>query len=299
MMKSSWGAVAGVVMVVAFGLGVAWLADPGARALLGVPMLPALAALAFLIQWVVFVPSYMAQTEHYYDLTGSATYLLLIVIALSAALAEGLHARALLLGIMAAVWALRLGSFLFRRVRQRGKDGRFDEIKASFPRFLVAWTVQGLWVFLTLFAALIVMGQAEPQPLGIVALFGALVWVAGFTIEVVADAQKAAFAAQPENRGRFIQSGLWRWSRHPNYFGEILLWTGVAIIAAPVFQGWEWLGLLSPLFVIVLLTRVSGVPILEERAEAKWGADPEYQRYRDATPVLVPRPPATQASSRK
>jgi len=290
-MKSNWGALIGVVLVVGFGLGVAGLADAGARELWGLPMLPALAGLAFLIQWVVFVPSYVAQTEHYYDLTGSATYLLLILIALAEGLADGLHARALLLGGMAAVWALRLGSFLFRRVRQRGKDGRFDEIKASFPRFLIAWTVQGLWVFLTLFAVLIVMGQPAPQPLGLVALCGAVVWGVGFAIEVVADAQKAVFGAQSENRGRFIQSGLWRWSRHPNYFGEILLWIGVAIIAAPVFSGWEWLGLLSPLFVIVLLTRVSGVPILEERADEKWGDDPAYQRYREQTPVLIPRPP--------
>ncbi len=290
-MNSPLGALLGVVLVVAVGMGVAWLADPGGRTLLGMPMLPALALLAFAIQWVVFVPSFIAQTEHYYDLTGSATYLLLITIAVVAGLDGEFHARALLVAVMAAVWALRLGSFLFRRVRRRGKDGRFDEIKASAPRFLVAWTVQGLWVFLTLIAALIVMSQGTIEPLDGVAWLGAAVWACGFGIEVIADAQKAAFSADPNNAGRFINTGLWSWSRHPNYFGEILLWTGVAIIAMPVFEGWEWLGLLSPVFVYVLLTRVSGVPILEERADAKWGSDPAYRHYRDNTPVLLLRPP--------
>lgn len=290
-MNSNFGALVGSVLVVAFGLVVAMLADPGAKTLLGMPLLVALALLAFMIQWVVFVPSYLAQTEHYYDLTGSATYLLLIAIAVAIGLGDGVHLRALLLAAMGAVWAMRLGSFLFRRVRQRGKDGRFDEIKASFPRFLVAWTVQGLWVFLTLFSALIVMSQAEAQPLGMVAWVGVAVWVLGFGIEVISDSQKSAFGSRPENRGRFIQTGLWSWSRHPNYFGEIVLWIGVAIIAAPVFDGWEWLGLLSPAFVIVLLTRVSGIPILEERADEKWANDPDYIRYRDSTPVLIPRPP--------
>ncbi len=294
-MNSPLGALLGVVLVVAVGMGVAWLADPGGRTLLGMPMLPALALLAFAIQWVVFVPSFIAQTEHYYDLTGSATYLVLITIAVVAGLDREFHARALLVAIMAAVWALRLGSFLFRRVRRQGKDGRFDEIKASAPRFLIAWTVQGLWVFLTLIAALIVMSQGTIEPLGWVAWLGAVVWACGFGIEVIADAQKAAFSADPNNAGRFINTGLWSWSRHPNYFGEILLWTGVAIIAMPVFEGWEWLGLLSPAFVYVLLTRVSGVPILEQRADAKWGDDPAYRRYRDNTPVLFLRPPRARA----
>jgi steroid 5-alpha reductase family enzyme len=117
------------------------------------------------------------------------------------------------------------------------------------------------------------------------------VWLAGFVVEVVADQQKRAFRADPANDGRFITSGLWAWSRHPNYFGEITLWTGIAITALPILSGWRWLMLISPVFVVVLLTRISGIPMLERRAEARWGGDPEFRAYTDTTPVLIPRRP--------
>ena len=90
----------------------------------------------------------------------------------------------------------------------------------------------------------------------------------------------------------FITSGLWSWSRHPNYFGEIVLWSGVAVMAASALSGWQWVTLTSPVFVALLLTRVSGIPLLERRAEARWGHLTEYQRYTAMTPVLLPRPPA-------
>jgi steroid 5-alpha reductase family enzyme len=106
----------------------------------------------------------------------------------------------------------------------------------------------------------------------------------------VADRQKRRFRADPNNRERFIQSGLWAWSRHPNYVGEITLWVGIAFIALPVLAGWQYVTLVSPVFVYVLLTRISGVPLLEDRSEKKWGGNPEYRAYRDRTPVLFPRP---------
>ncbi len=279
-----------VALSVGIGLGLAWLADSGQRQLLGLPMLPALALLAFVIQWLVWLPSWLARTELYYDLTGSLTYLLLIALAAWSAAQAGSGARAWLLAGLIAVWAVRLGLFLFRRVKRRGKDGRFDEIKTHWSRFLVAWSLQGLWVFTTLLAALIAM-TASDRPLGPWAVIGSLIWLAGFAIEVIADRQKSRFNARADQAGRYIDQGLWAWSRHPNYFGEILLWVGIAVIAAPVFSGWQWLGLLSPLILYLLITRVSGVPLLEQRADERWGADPAYRQYRDTTPVLFPRPP--------
>ena len=195
------------------------------------------------------------------------------------------------MGAIVAVWTVRLGSFLFARINRDGKDARFDELKPSFPRFLMTWTLQGLWVFLTLACALAAMTSEGVRPLGVTALVGALIWAVGFSIEVVADRQKRQFRADPDNRGRFIQGGLWAWSRHPNYFGEIMLWIGVTIIAVPQLGGWQFVTLVSPVFVYFLLTRISGIPLLEERAEAKWGDDPEYRAYRDRTPELVMRPP--------
>jgi len=194
--------------------------------------------------------------------------------------------------VLIAVWAVRLGSFLFIRVTADGSDGRFDTLKPDFPRFLMTWTLQGLWVLLTAACALAAICAADRVALGGWAIVGALIWLVGFAIEVVSDSQKRAFRRDPANRGRFITTGLWSWSRHPNYFGEIALWLGIALIAFPALQGWQHATLISPVFVYVLLTRISGVPLLESRGKRKWGEDPEYQAYKARTPVLVPRPPS-------
>ena len=120
------------------------------------------------------------------------------------------------------IWAARLGTYLFRRIRKAGKDARFDAIKPSFIRFLNTWTLQGLWVRLTLAAALAAITTTCAKDLGVFALVGSLIWAAGFAVEATADVQKSRFRADPANRGGFIHSGLWSWSRHPNYFGEIV-----------------------------------------------------------------------------
>ena len=245
--------------------------------------------LSYIINWIVFVPSTAAKTEHYFDLTGSITYLTLTVVALL--LSDDLDARAVIVAAMVVVWAARLGSFLFRRVRRDGRDGRFDRIKTDPLRFFMTWTLQGLWVLLTLACGLAIITSSRRESIEWVAIVGIVVWVAGFAIEVVADRQKSTFKRDPANAGRYITTGLWAWSRHPNYFGEITLWTGIAIIALPILDGWRWVTLISPVFVFLLLTRVSGIPLLEARGKKRWGDEEAYQAYTRDTPVLVPRPP--------
>jgi steroid 5-alpha reductase family enzyme len=264
----------------------------GGQLVAGLPVFALCVALAFVVQWVVFVPSFLRQTERYFDLTGSLTY---IGVALAAVgLSPERDERSLLLLALVVIWAARLGTFLFRRIREAGKDDRFDALKPSFLRFLAVWTVQGLWVSFTLAAALAAVTTSAREPLGAFGLLGAVIWLMGFCIEAVADWQKGRFRADPANRDRFIDSGLWAWSRHPNYFGEIVLWLGVAVIATPVLSGWQWLTLLSPVFVALLLTRISGVPVLERKADARWGGQPAYESYTARTPVLIPRPPRAQ-----
>lgn len=274
-------------VVVLIGLGLAWAGSQGGAIAFGLPLFGLAVGLAYLIQWIVFIPSFLRQTEKFFDLTGSLTYI--SVTFLIFFLSPVKDARSFLLLALVLIWAIRLGTFLFRRIHKAGKDDRFDDLKPSFFRFLNVWTIQGLWVSFTAAAAWVAMASANRVALDVFAVVGFLVWVAGFVIEVVADAQKSRFNADPANKGKFIQSGLWSRSRHPNYFGEILLWVGVAVIALPVLQGWQWVALVSPVFVTVLLTRVSGIPLLEQKADKKWGGQPDYEEYKKKTPVLIPR----------
>lgn len=284
-------AIIALPIIVLFASVVAWAGSQGGYVVFGIPIFALCVALAFIIQWAAFIPAFIKQTEKFYDLVGSITYLSVIWIAVL--LSPVVNARVWLLLAIICIWAIRLGTFLFRRVRAAGEDRRFRDIKPSFVRFLIAWSLQGLWVSLTLAAALAAITSVTRRDLGIFAWVGFLVWLLGFGIEVIADRQKSKFRADPRNASNFINVGLWSWSRHPNYFGEIVLWIGVAIIAIPVLSGWQWLTLISPIFVAILLTRVSGIPMLEARADEKWGGQAEYEDYKARTSVLIPRPPST------
>ena len=275
--KSNLTVVAGILLCLIIGAVIAIAGSDDGLIVGNIPLFALCAMVGFVLHWLVFVPSYFAQTEHYFDLTGSLSFIGAILLANWSALATlGTSSlRANILSFMVLAWALRLGMFLFLRVKRSGEDRRFREIKTRFLRFLFTWTLGGLWVLLTAAAAL-------------AAITSGALWFAGFLLESIADRQKSAFKAKEENKDSFINTGLWAISRHPNYFGEICLWLGVAIVAAPVLQGWQILTLISPLFVIFLLCRVSGIPLLEARAQERWGEDPDYQRYVKTTPVLIP-----------
>lgn len=279
--------VAGSVAVAAaVGFAGSW----GGPRLGAIPVFALCVALAFAINWLVWIPASLWRTERFYDLTGSVTFVAVTALALVATRAPGGAASVwrVVLAAMVVVWAVRLGSFLFIRVRRDGSDGRFDKIKVHPLAFLATWTLQALWVSMTVAAALAAITVADGLG-GVWAMLGVIVWLIGFAIEVVADTQKRRFRADPANAGRFISTGLWSRSRHPNYFGEILLWSGVALMAVPTLSGWRWVVLISPVFVWLLLTRVSGVPLLEARAAARFGDDPAYGAYVARTPVLVPQ----------
>lgn len=250
--------------------------------------------IAMVVNWIVYLPSAIAQSDTFYDTTGAITYLTVTAFACWAAINAfgSLDTRGMVLAGMVALWCIRLGSFLFIRIHAMGgTDSRFEKIKVNPARFLVAWTLQGLWVVLTASAALVAITAQTRAPEDTFLWIGLAVWLFGFVWETVADAQKSAFKNDPENKGKFINTGLWRWSRHPNYFGEITLWTGVLIVALPVLSGWSWLVVISPLFVTLLLTKVSGINLQNAQAKQRWGDDPAYQEYRKNTPALIPMPP--------
>ena len=274
-------------LITALVFAIAWMGDQTDSTLYGLPLMATMALGIFAIQWVGLVHARIFETEHYFDLVGSLTYVTVTLFAVQQAAEMGLRQQ-IIAGVV-IVWAARLGPFLFRRIQKAGEDRRFRKIKLSTPRFLLTWTLQGTWVFITAGAALAAIMTQNTTALGTVFYVGVTMWILGFAIELIADNQKTAFKANPANKNKFITTGLWARAQHPNYFGEILLWTGIAVMALPSLSGRAVIFLISPLFVTLLLTRISGVPLIRKTADERWGDDPEYQTYLKNTPVLIPR----------
>jgi len=243
--------------------------------------------IAVLLQVIFFIPSFLLKTEKYYDLVGSLTYITTISLAYLSVENKTMIDSIIYFYVM--VWALRLGIYLFRRVRNDGKDVRFEKAKKHFFWFLQYWMGQALWVSLTACAAIIAILSPEEDTLPVLAIVGMALWLSGFAIESISDYQKRVFRKENNPSEAFIHTGLWARSRHPNYFGEITLWTGIAVIALNTLTGIEYITLISPVFVYILLTRMSGVNLLERIADERYGHLEEYQRYKRNTPVLVPK----------
>ena len=246
--------------------------------------------MAFVIQWIAYIPAFLFKTEKFYDLTGSLTYIGTILFALYASGSfQNLRLGSILIGLAIIIWAIRLGSFLFMRIHKDKKDGRFDSIKTSFSQFFMTWTLQGMWVFICSSAALIAIANPSGVPINSVFILGLLMFVFGFAIEVIADNQKSTFRSISKNKDSFINEGLWARSRHPNYFGEITLWVGITVMGISTFEGMNYLAIFSPIFSYLLLVYVSGVRLLELRGHKKWGHLKDYQDYQKNTPKLIPR----------
>lgn len=276
--------IAGIVIAALVGACMGFCGSVGSMEVWGLPLFALCTAFAFLIQWLVFIPSFLVQTEHYYDLTGSLTYISVTICALSLGQASWLQC---LMGGMVLFWAVRLGSFLFARVKRAGGDSRFGK-KNQWAWFLMCWTLQGLWVVLTSAPVIVVLSSSIEASFHPLVAIGAVMWGVGMTVELVADHQKTQFRSNPENNGKFITTGLWGVVRHPNYAGEILLWAGLAVMSIPFLTGLQYASLISPIFVFVLLRYMSGVPFLAEAGEKRWGHLPEYREYIANTPIFIP-----------
>ncbi|MDA9712436.1 DUF1295 domain-containing protein [Acidimicrobiaceae bacterium] len=245
-----------------------------------------LISMAVLIQFLIFVPSFLFQTEKFYDLTGSLTYISVTSIAYFSL--DNPTTIDTILYLYVIVWAGRLGIFLFRRINKDGKDERFDKAKKKFFWFLQYWMGQAAWVVFTAGASILAILSPVETELGVIALIGIFLWWSGFLIEVIADYQKRKFRETSDPKTEFISSGLWARSRHPNYFGEITLWIGMAVLSLSSLSGIEYVtAIVSPVFVYLLLIKAEGVPMLERIAEERYGDLPEYQQYKENTPVFM------------
>ena len=248
-------------------------------------------ALSFIIHWLVFFPSYFYKTEKFYDITGTVAYLSILLTTaylINLVNDEGILLRSIISIIFVIIWAIRLGIFLFKRVIKVGEDKRFEHAKKSFSKFLMFFNISALWVFLTIVNVLTMIINNSDSVTDLFFIIGVSIAIIGFIIEVVADMQKRKFRTNISNKGQFISSGLWSISRHPNYFGEMMIWVGISFVSIPILIGWQFITLISPIFVIFLLSKVSGINLLEASANDKWGADKNYQDYKDKTSVLIP-----------
>ena len=245
-----------------------------------------LLSLSVFIQILFFIPSYLLKTERLYDLVGSSTYIVVTTIAYLSVPNKSVTDTILFLFI--TIWGIRLGSYLFRRILRDNDDVRFEKAKKNFFWFLQYWIGQALWVSITSCAAVIAILKTESTSVNTILILGVLIWLLGFTLEVIADLQKSKFKKKQNTNKTFISTGLWSKSRHPNYFGEITLWVGIYIISFSSFSDIEFLTVISPIFVYILLTRMSGINMLEKIADERYGHLEEYLEYKENTPILVP-----------
>ena len=245
-----------------------------------------LISMAVLIQFAIFFPSFLFQTEKFYDLTGSLTYISVTSIAYFSL--ENPSTIDTILYLYVIVWAGRLGIFLFRRINKDGKDERFDKAKKKFFWFLQYWMGQAAWVVFTAGASILAILSPVEAELEVLAIIGIFLWWSGFLIEVISDYQKRKFRETSDPKTMFISTGLWAKSRHPNYFGEITLWVGMAVISLSSLSGIEYVtAIVSPVFIYLLLVKLEGVPMLERIADERYGELPDYQEYKANTPVLM------------
>jgi len=250
------------------------------------------ALIIYMMQWVGFFPSFYFKTEHYYDLIGSFSFIISILFCFIISNSEfnlEIGKRDLFFLLAILIWTLRLGLFLFLRVKRDKKDVRFIKIKKSFSTFFMVWHLQGLWVFICCLPAIISMYSNTFVELGFFFYLGSILWIFGFLFETLADHQKYIFKKNKINKDKFICNGLWSISRHPNYFGEIILWLGIYVVSFPILTGLQNLAIISPLFVYILLTRISGINLLEEIGDKRWGSDIDYKNYKENTPILFPK----------
>ena len=240
--------------------------------------------LSVFIQIIFFIPSYILKTERFYDLVGSATYVIVTTIAYLSVPNKTVTDTILFLFI--TIWGIRLGVYLFRRIQRDNEDIRFEKAKKNFYWFLQYWMGQALWVSITSCAAVVAILKTESNSINNYLILGVLIWLVGFTLEVIADLQKSKFKSIQNTNKVFISTGLWSKSRHPNYFGEVTLWVGIYFISFSSFSDIEFLTVISPIFVYILLTRMSGINMLEKIADERYGHLNEYIEYKKNTPTL-------------
>ena len=240
---------------------------------------------SLLINIILYLPAYYYQTDTLTDISYALTFILLSI---KAFLSSDLSFASWLLLFMHLTWALRLGSYLGLRIHVMKKDNRFDKMRNNKWQFLGFWVLQAITVYLVMLPGILFFNSTN-NGLNIGMLVGFIFWLTGLIIESIADYQKMIFFKFNDHKKCWINTGLWYYSRHPNYFGEIMVWLGTYIF---VFYSLtdlnKIIALISPVFISFLLIFVSGIPLLEKSAQKKFGHIIDYQKYKSSTNLLIP-----------
>nr|GMD32520.1 DUF1295 domain-containing protein [Ipomoea batatas] len=240
-------------------------------------------------QLFFFIITAILKFDKLTDFAGTTNFIVLSILTL--VIKGSWHFRQVILSVLVVIWGLRLGLFLLMRILQWGEDRRFDGKRDQLGRLAIFWTFQAIWVW-TVSLPVTVINASDSQPsLHAGDIVGWIMWSLGILVEITADQQKLKFKSLQENRRKWCNVGLWKYSRHPNYFGEIFLWWGIFVASTPVLEGAEWLVVFGPVFLTLLLLFVSGIPLLEESADKKFGNVADYLSYKRTTSPLILLPP--------
>ena len=233
------------------------------------------------MQLSFFAIAYKLQIDKVTDFAGTSNFLVLAIFTLW--LGGDFSFPKILASLMLALWSLRLGIYLTYRIMVWGEDNRFDELRSKFWSFFGFWVYQILWVFLTSLPVIYFNSLDSPTELNTLGIVGIAMFGIGFIIESWSDYTKFNHKLHGE---KWCNTGLWKYSRHPNYFGNLVLWFGIFIFCcnygAPLWT------IIGPLWTAFLLIFVSGLPFLEASADKKYGEDPEYLQYKSNTSILIP-----------
>lgn len=237
----------------------------------------------------LFIVAFKRQSDKLTDASYALSFMILII---AAALMAPVSLYVIVATVLVCAWALRIGSFLVYRVIKTGRDARFDSFRASFFGFARFWILQAITAWILLIPLFLAFENEQQSSIASISIVGAIIIVIGIIVETIADTQKWRFSQKKSNKGKWIDTGIWKYSRHPNYFGEILVWIGVYLYAVPVLGLTESLvALISPLLIICLLLFVTGIPLLEKSADERWGKLAAYKTYKRKTSILIPFPP--------
>jgi steroid 5-alpha reductase family enzyme len=251
--------------------------------------------ISFAIQAFFFAFAATLKTDKVTDLSYGLTFIVLAIFWLIRN-DVAIDSLKILVAVLVILWGVRIAGYLLFRIIKTGTDDRFDDRRDDVIAFAKFWILQGTAVWAIMIPAVYMLSRTEELAITGYAIVGSIVMLVGLVIETVADQQMYRFKFHKDSKGKWIDKGLWHYSRHPNYFGEMIVWWGIFIIGFPIYEGLGWLTIIGPIFITVLLRYVSGVPLLEKKAEKRWGDNPNYIKYRESTNLLIIGPKQSRTS---